>query len=724
MPGFYAVSAHKRQMIISLGLTVLAAASIVYLHFGQFWQSQFFEDGAELRLYQVCRIFFAVLCLLWPWALGHRMLSSNAKFKALAPSSVAIHSFFIGAATLNLFGSLLAHAGILFWPILFVASVLLTALIPFALDRAVQDFMVWLRSRRPRTEYAAILLILVSQIFYLLVAKGLAPDFPEGDTLGHYLPYLQSVSDSGSLGWPTEFYFNFFFLKGAGFILFPTSLTDIQSVQLVSFAFFVICGLMLKTWLSLLFKNGERLALALVVVYFASPSLLAIEFQKLHMMSGAFVLYLLFALYQPISKNWLLYVGVSFALLNPTYTVFVAIFILINSVTALFSRQKKQFVNMIWLASAVGLAVVGLLVTNYLWTGVAEVTPFSAALKLSDPRYRPAGILLWHIRYFIIDEGRLEPALYSMNLWDHANQVWLYLTDDQLSSWRKPIVNLIAASAIFIGLIVVIMRNQKKSGFTQVAATVTGILIVIYLLKNLVIQTSFHRGLSFVPAMRVTLIGLTVYGLWSFASRSNFARLSQLFIVFALLASAAHGLVIAHSKGITRGLRFGLGYQSYADFYGIKPNHPCVLARNQIPDSERLTLLHIHPSCVGNPASRVDYIDPFRFTYEGKPLYMSPAEEARAGFEKLGVKNFLFVPQWDMYFFAAMPVFQPDFVQKNFKILKVLENAIVLTWRGPGDPELPPEFMQIYRNNITHPVHDVPKQFFNLWVKKRNEGQR
>ncbi len=728
-----ASSKKKTQWIVAVVLVFTQVLTCSFIHSEDFWRLHFFETGVTAFFYQVSRLILFTLLLLWPVTLGRilaRRFFSFSRHKT-ADLELVLHSFFLGSAALNLLGAVMAILGLLSWPLLLFLSIVLSALIPFIL---IDDFFSlkkeWRTLRKSKAQVAAYCLVFI-EVGYLLLAKGFPPDRDAGDTLGHYLPFLQSVVDQGKLSWPTPFYIDLFFLKGMGFTLSAASLTDINVTQLISYAFYLMAGGVLLFWLRRAFQKTNPLFVPFVMFcYFSSSLIRGMEFQKMHVMSGAFLLYLMLAIgrwsHFVKEKRYLpmvLFITSAFALMNPPYMIFVGILLFVEGLLCLKPFDRPRLTQLSVIAATVLLSVAFLLSANYLFTGIAEITPFSSVLKLSSSARRPAGILLWYVRYVSLEGGTRAGSLLSAGGGDHFKSLWGILSEGLLGEAHSAITAIFALLGLVVATIFTVRRLSSRKELLRQFWMTVAFLLVLFITKGIVTQTSFVRGLTFLSALQCFFWATIAITLKQALPRSAPGKFGGYLWMLLLLPLLWMGTVRLWDLG-QYSLDLATGRLSFGEYYGFSLSDPCIEARSKIQPTERLTLLHVIATCVGNPVARVDYPDPQNFMDGAEPIFTEEPHLARKAFEKLGVNHFLLIPGESMYFFAAMPVFQPDFVRENLKFETKLRNGYLLTWRKEGEAPLSEGLLEIYRKAVANPQNATAKAFFQEWVRRRNEGER
>lgn len=708
-------------MVVSGAVSALIlAASVAYIRSADIWASHFFESGSLYLGYSIARLIFLSYLILLPLAFGRWLSVRLFKFNPTPGLGSSLHFFFLGAAFLNLTGSIMAHASILSLYLVAPMALFLAYYVPVLLKAEIQ----FVRTRpRPPVILICGMALLTAEIFYLVLVKAFPPDGYVIDSLGHYLPFLQSVLDKGGIQWPTPYYIDLFFLKGSGFVFLATVITDINSFQLLSFTFFLFSAALVGYWARSLFRDSYLLPLAVVGLYLTSTFLMTGEFQKTHMMSGAFLLYLLYAILVPPPLTIFFSIVGIFAYTNPPYQIFTFLLCGAAYLRALFSKEYEQAQRIFKGSLVCGTCLLFILLLNYIATGIAELTPYNAVLKMTDPSRRPPGILLWHTRYLLYDEGSLKGTMFLHDFSYHVQLFWDFIWGSQFAL-KFPTITGYDPSQYGLLLTIIscgVALFREKTVRPFLALTLV-LLSVIFALKSYVTQGSFSRGLTFVPALATLTLVTILYSVLNLTGR--FREMAITLLAIAVATFTTWRLVRLHQLKALPSVDFATGQSSFGDFYRLPWQNPCTEAREKIAGHDRLTALHFLPSCVGNPTSKVDYIDPQNYLDGDNPIFLMPPNEARISLEKIGVKYFLFIPGFPLYLYSAAPVFDPDFVGRNLKVEARLRQGFLLSWRDSNEMPMDAETLTMYRKSFIHPENESARRFMDEWASRRAKGER
>jgi hypothetical protein len=646
-------------------------------------------------------------------------------FKSHSISRV-IHTFFIGAAGISLLGAVLGKYFLLRYTTLIFLTTPLVAVFPFLFHSRIQQF--WKNFALGSRERSIALALIALQITYLFLTKALPPDHETVDSLGHYLPYYESIFHNGGVIWPTPFFYNYFFLKGAGFPLIMGALTDVNSTQLCSFLFFLATGLIVFSWMTTLRPSVSWLPLVGVLAYLANRMVLDLEFQKIHMISGGFLLYLTFAISEwhlfgrPRRWDYILFVALVLAIMNPTFSIFVAVVLFFQLLFAIVDRKKLLIAPLFAVGTAVSLAVGLTLFQNYIETGFAEVTPAMQILKLSDPLRRPPSVLLNWIWYVVAQEGAVNNEFSTFHLSGFLVQLWSFLTDGILGA-SKNILWLLVDYSMLVFLVVKYRKhNQPIENQRYLFWLSFAILSSIFVLSIGIKQGSFQRGLLFLPAFRIIfffIFAINLVDLLNTRLRIQNQKWAPLVILAIALGFAVH-----YDCRTAGAFPFALGAESFAEFYGFSPDDPCTEARAKVGPTDRIFLLHFQPACTGKPSDRIDKGDfPMYQDDNRQVVLLKPPREARNDLEKMGINHFLFVPGWDSNFYPFLPLFSLESMQENFKLESRLKNGFLLTWRKPDEEKIPDEILKLYRDQLAKYRDSKEQTIFGIWLERRANGE-
>ncbi|HVA41597.1 MAG TPA: hypothetical protein VNF49_13080, partial [Candidatus Binataceae bacterium] len=261
---------------------------------------------------------------------------------------------------------------------------------------------------RPRTFALAALGVALAGIWvFILLNSTLAVVGFDHDSASHYLPYYQEVvANHGTR--PNQYWYHFWVSKGAGLHFLSILLTDLEAPQLVSSVFLAFGALAMYAAVR---EASRSAAWALAAAAVLSAGFIGHfpYFQKDHIVSLGLVAGLLWAATSeslardPRLRRMALTVLAIAAVVNapPLAAVLVGFLALLSALEwwRLPRRTAAAAVAALVPAVAAGATILAILCLNFLWTGLAEITPFKVFLAFADQRrlahYFSPYLLLW-----------------------------------------------------------------------------------------------------------------------------------------------------------------------------------------------------------------------------------------------------------------------------------------------------------------------------------------
>ncbi len=230
-------------------VALLAAAVTAIKSFDLFW-ADFDRSGAAVVVYTTSRFLLACLLLLACTTLGERLIAIGAgdyRKRVCGSAELLILSFFLGSTLYAFAGILLGLAGMLTLPmaLLLIAPPLVFA--PALVSETAIRFMACMRlaGQQDVTRFSAgwiLAWIALCSAILLLLGKGLYPATLDGDVWAHYLHYYRDVLRTGHIV-SQDLWYDFLQSKGAGLFFLSAVLGDVLSVQLVSWCYTLVAGL-------------------------------------------------------------------------------------------------------------------------------------------------------------------------------------------------------------------------------------------------------------------------------------------------------------------------------------------------------------------------------------------------------------------------------------------------------------------------------------------------
>ena len=384
---------------------ILSAASIMILATFQWldlWNSSFSEHSWHYSLYGLMRLLFMPFLAATLIGTGNAILTLlEHRWGNFLGGQIerAVAAFLIGTAAWYVISFPANLAGLLHYYLiapLFVLGIWLST--PTLLECGRHSCR-WLSDRLYKATLVRLLsvsmplaVVLVSWT-QLLIDRGLAITGLEYDSYGHYIPYYQTVVERGATG-INELWYHFWISKGAALHLVATLLTDIHGSQLVSFTL-LTATLCLTTLLVYRISGSATIGLCAGALFVAPFTHGFPYYQKHHIVTVALIGGILWL----VARGWLRGGGSAAAysamismlalaaVFNaPPISAVICPFLLLTAFAGRFLGNAPS--RSIWIlvapAAVAGAGIAGLLILNYVTTGLMEVTPFRFFWNLAN----------------------------------------------------------------------------------------------------------------------------------------------------------------------------------------------------------------------------------------------------------------------------------------------------------------------------------------------------
>lgn len=724
----FRLKSDPRTVVVAIAFCAVFILAIAGLKLLGFWQNHLYAVGLYPIGYNALRatlfLYAISVCVsIGGLVLGLKGIDDEPSDTGDPELETTIVSAYTGAAVFCFIGCLLGLIGALTLPwvvILLLPAVFYTGLQLRRLGRLFGNLAVGLTG-----DFAPALglLALLAVGVLVFVTRGLQPDTILVDTFGHYIPFYDDALSRGKADTQTYF-LTYFFGRGAGLQFLFATLSDVNFFHLVSFFYHFLACLVVLHLTSGMFAPKSALPFVLAITYLVAATSVASEFSKIHLSGGSVIVGLLYlgVLLQRTdnadtarTKRALLIISGGLAVMSPTSVLFGGALIAFALVIALGRRDKSAAVGFFASGALMGMIVVAGLLYNYLSSGMAEITPFSLATKMSDPTRRPAALLLWETWYVGTQEG--GAVAFWRTLIDKPPLTAATMLADAL--WRKfgegvmpAAVPAAAGLVVLLGLIGArLLGRRRHAAFfdagTLVVVFALFVLLLTFVLQLVIVQGSLERTLTFLDAMRVLVIGAALAQLVDYIARATGARdkpsamlpakISNI-VAMAMALQAILLVVSLYRSGLLRSPAFAFGAASYAEYIGLGTSpdtDACVLGRRAAATTDPILLLHFIPSCYGHPMARMERPDMNSFNDFQDKVYTGDAETAKAILRSRNVNYFLFAPGYPMHIFAFAPVFQPESLEKNFGISKIIgNNILLLTWKDKAAMDIPSQYLK------------------------------
>ncbi len=401
---FFKKAADKRYQPShrALYLVVFGGVVIFLKNVDISWQ-HYHQAGFFIVAYSICRFILSVFLIILCFTLGaltlRRFFPSLRQDKVGGELSYFILCFFGGASIYAIVFTLLGLLGFLKTP----AALLLTAPLLFFSPPLISQVMKPICAKISRvfcqlegiSGWARALLVWLALVAggFLFFSKGLYPGPFDNDVWEHYLPYYREVLRNGSLG-PNEIWFQFYISKAAGLFYLSSLLSDCLSVQLVSWCFILVTGIILFQFLNEHLADFSWALLGVIVFFAACAYRDSGNFFKHHTVLAGYVVFLVWASIQiihqallPRKAFYLFMAAASFYIgfHQPQGSAILVVFWGITTCSVVLFRAGRPLTHLFaTLFLFVVMGIITDLVLGYAFTGLATLDPVHFFWPLAD----------------------------------------------------------------------------------------------------------------------------------------------------------------------------------------------------------------------------------------------------------------------------------------------------------------------------------------------------
>lgn len=566
---------------------------------------------------------------------------------------------------------------------------------------------------------SAFIAIVLFQIFYIFVSRGLMPDLITNDTIGHYLPYYQEVINNHSI-WMNKYFLHYYYSKGAGLFFLAGLLTDIQSSQIVSFYFLLLSILVLYAFIKRMMDN-ELLWMLLGIIMYLSSSILLIEsgsivaeFQKLHIVTGSFIIFIvsvtIVAFNLPSGKEYLLGIIQSIALISVTImspVSFIFTFPYLISQVFIFFKRKSLVRHSILPLSIAVTAFAAMLVFNYISAGLAEYSPVTFFFKHRNESIMKEWISPMAISFqvqmnTISGEGAgavgIKRLLQANLLPENITAV---LFDNTMIPFGVYLVLLLTAIVL---IVIAVRKGLLPFEAVNNMLPILSMLIIAFLLIGIVEQHSIHRYLVFLSFFKAALY---IYAMYFFAmvfTANDFKKYAAVLIAALSIYPIINFYSFSKQQILSRGekINFLMGASSYANLYqkrwdGVNMG---LKIQKAVGADKKVMVMNFLPPLYGLPKSGFQrpLMNDFNKSGYFEGIMFGSPEEAIKALKALDINHFLILLDQPLLFTAYAPLFEPQNIKRYFKLIGSSEKTLLLTWRFENEQGLSDEAVMIYNN--------------------------
>jgi hypothetical protein len=680
------------------------------------WKSHFAGTGTRCAVYHFLRIVFVCYFTLISYGIGHRLLQFVDRHERFHPGTRDIlDKTALGLAALTISGVILGLLRLLyFWPV-FIGFVTL-AFYSFRPVRAAFNNIIESGSCAIKQDYRAnkniiyiplilfVALISLAQLAHIFALQGFNIDHITCDPASHYVPAYQFALDNHGL-MPSQYFLQFYYSRGAGAQYLAMVLTDVQSFQLVSFAFFMLSVLSVYRLTRMCSPHSLLLPLSIVSVYLAVPALMESEYQKLHIPTGALMVYMLcFAVSWLGGEPWrerelVLVPAVICAavvmLATPALAFLLPMLCAIAVLAVCMRSFREAFLFSSSLFAAMGVLAATLLI-NYLISGLFEFTPHQFWTRHRNDailqHWLSPAYLDFYISFFgsaegSYNSGRVIETVKGLTLSSLVSSHFFILPD---YLYLAGLFGIAAATrrfrlAAFLILFIALVNATVHRTVAQQASTArffwfhAAILMAFYgLLLISITQLIEHtRWRSWVcTALALTAVWVPLDSTYNHFKNTK-TRLSDVAQLALGNTSYAHAY-----RGHTIGEQFGVP--------GPKPAVQLGLDIEAIvgPQQPVLQLNWFHYAMTVIPSSKFQNSFMFNFVKDAdRVFYGAPESAAKILRDDYKIEYFLVDVNKELGFVSFAPLFKRGTFSRYFSaIAKLDDNTWLFSWKTPeGD---------------------------------------
>lgn len=713
-------STSKPPFKSTLAGSVLMAAAFSAVVFGlrasSAWNAYFSQPGAAYVNYHILRTVFFLFMSWLVYYLGHLTLRLLSMGKPGEDADIVANCF-AGASVLTVVMLVLGLANALDFPVLFTGSVLLFAASWSHLARlttaALQKGSP--RSGLPAAPWPQRLVRLALWGLtgacgaYVFLAKGLGPDVGGvgGEVISYYFPYLYEVQATKGL-WPNSVFSTYYVVKGAGVLLLFSALSDVQSLSLATFLFYLLIAVMLYRSVRLMTDEESPFPIVAVLVFFCSMDTFLANFAKSHIIHSAYTVAMAWFSWsciatprssQSATRKAMLLTAMNAGMLPLINVFFGAAALCLPAAAAAFLPRRSGAARDIGAAIlALFAATATMCAVNYAVTGFLDITGFPAQLRFANQgavsRWASPLMMDFYRQIFSIHNASitLDSFLSHMN---PENLRYFF--------WNKVFLPYVLVVPLFA---LAALTRRGRSGQSQDATLVfwtsIALLAVPFLVASLYSNDHYfsHGTVYFKDFLKslayAAMLAAITRAAMGLVGNPALARLAP--TMLALAAAVAALLHYPHNWGddMREVFEFTSGKASYearyTRFYVEIPL--CKQITADIGGEGGLVLPLNHTAdCNGLPGSI--FVDTFYPPYSRDFDAFADArpDKAEHALRRVNIRYLLINLQEEPQFSAFLPLFSPESLAARFRLVKDYGNGVfLLAWADsetavdlPGD---------------------------------------
>jgi hypothetical protein len=720
------------QLIFSLVFLVAGFLGVVgWFQVSDFYHTQFFNHGFSLVIYNLLKTIFALYVIWIVYAIGYGMTSMlipATSRKGFTLLERIILGFGSGLGFWHLFMLMLGHFN-LYYPAVMVG---ISLVVLCASSVHFNHFLLEIQQLRklpstPRSNwYKLSVFAVMFSLIWLLVVRGLFPG-GGGDYYTHYFPYYLAVLKNHGLA-PNDVWYHYYYSKGAGLQIYGMLLTDPEAPALMTFCCVSIAVFAIMNLLGRIsprtFWPGFCAVLYILSSLFIIDQSDGGEFQKLHEETTAIFILGLWAAcmveFKP--KEWerasfimLALLTIGAAILTQAAAVFFAMFFAAQTVVAVITKNSRKAVFYIGLGIIASVAVLGVLLMNYLVTGLATDQAFNLTWKFANvDRLNQWGVL-----------PNIMMVAWIRDNYDMVATSWEFkATIIELASFMRLDSLSLIFFCVFFGLSCYfeewLQRRNNPLAVSEGSQVIrkllftVGLMTAVFTVLALVVghsqSTSFHRFSTFffpLLALFATTIFIFLSNRWKFAK-----GVFPVLLLLAVLASW-HDWGGTAKHDTKQAMRLLKGKYSLADAYAHQPSglpfggiHPgAYTAVQQVPMGSRVWSTNVDSYCMA-PNCVIESVISFKLSANLSDILSGTPADAKKILQQEKLNYFLVSK--DSMLLDLLPfshLFDPTNISQYLGIKWTDGNTYLLTWREDSTQPLDAKFIAMYKKLIKKSIH-------------------
>ncbi len=678
------------------------------------WQ-HYSQAGVFIIAYSFCRFILSVFLLILCFTVGVLMLrqfSPNFQRDKIGVLSYFILCFFGGASIYAVVLTCLGLLGLLKFSVVLLLTVPILFFSPPFISQLAGTLYV--KTYRERSQFKGlnwwihsllIWMVLVAGGF-LFFSKGLYPGPIDNDVWEHYIPYYREVLRSGSTG-PNELWSHFYLSKAAGLFYLLGLLSDCLAVQIVSWCFTLMAGIIVFQLLKEYTKDSFW-ALLGIIIFFAAHSYKDFgNFFKSHAVLAGCVAFLVWSSIQitrqaPLQRKtfYLFMTLASFytGFYQPQGSSILVVFWGITACLVVFSRTMR-FTAFLFATLSLFLimGVITTVVLGYVFTGLATLDPVHT---------------FWPLVNYEKFKQVFGTSGIAFSLFQEPHVQRRFSLDWALKIFRcEYFFSLFPPSLLLLGGMVGTLKFIKHRSCVRGWCYGYPILIFVtfifssFILTQLVItQSVLHLFMSTIFAMVVIAVILTKIVVDSFIPHSVKPGFCALLFIFLGMGAVTQELRYTGEVRLKALGAYMLGQKSFSDviqetsIYFSQSLEAMTGARHLLgPNARIMDLSHDTGPGYSFPGAGVISEPSYLLGPDHLEMVFGAPARAKALLQKRGL-NYFFIKLHKPLFssLAFSRLFSPDYLNQYFKVIFHKGDNYLLTWRLPEDAEpIPQRLAQI-----------------------------